>query len=141
MEEARPVHSALGHQEMEVGVKIDPVAECLNGGDDSGHKLAPRDSLKITGQGAESAGAKLPQEPAFELEENPQHLGNRKDHLAVRNVKKERLPHPLAPLLKTLSMAGRTEAPRLAGKREQMFQETAKPVVIFKSFFPLLPQY
>jgi hypothetical protein len=34
MEDARLVHSTLGHQEMEVRMKIDPVPECLNGGDE-----------------------------------------------------------------------------------------------------------
>ncbi len=37
MEEARLVHSALGHQEMETGVKIDPVPKGLDGGNDSRH--------------------------------------------------------------------------------------------------------
>jgi len=31
LEEARPVHPAFGHQEMQVRVGIDPVAEGLNG--------------------------------------------------------------------------------------------------------------
>jgi len=33
MEDARLVHSALGHQKMEVHVKINPVPEGLDGGD------------------------------------------------------------------------------------------------------------
>ena len=37
MERPGLVHSALGHQEMEVRAGIDPVAKCLNGGNDAGH--------------------------------------------------------------------------------------------------------
>jgi hypothetical protein len=41
MEEARLIYSVLGHQEMQTGVKIDPVAKCLDGRDNSGHQLSP----------------------------------------------------------------------------------------------------
>ena len=43
------------------------------------------------------AAAKLPQEPALELKEYPEHLEDREDDLAVRNVQEERLPHPRRP--------------------------------------------
>jgi hypothetical protein len=46
---------------------------------------APSHNLEITGQGPEGAAAKIPQELALELEENPQHLGDREDHLARCN--------------------------------------------------------
>jgi hypothetical protein len=62
MEEARLVHSALGHQEMEVGVGIDLGSERLNGRDDSGHKLALRDGFEIPGQQSESRAAELAQQ-------------------------------------------------------------------------------
>ena len=58
----------------------------------------------------DGAATKIAQEPALELEENPQHLGDREDHLTMRDVEKERLPHPLTPLLKTLGMAGATKS-------------------------------
>jgi len=50
MEEARLVHSAVGDQEMEVRMDIDPVPKCLNGGDDSGPKLASAHDFEIAGQ-------------------------------------------------------------------------------------------
>jgi len=53
MEDARLVHTALGHQKMEMRVEIDPVSEGLNDGNDSGHKLTPANKREITGQGAE----------------------------------------------------------------------------------------
>jgi hypothetical protein len=49
MDEAGLIHSALGHQKMEVREKIDPVSECLNGRDDSGPKPAPGYNLEISG--------------------------------------------------------------------------------------------
>src|SRR4030042_2763087 len=76
VEEARLVHPAFGHQKMEVRVGIDPVPEGLNGRDDSGHQLAPRDNLAITSQGAESRAAELPQPPPVVLAEDPQHPGD-----------------------------------------------------------------
>ena len=48
MEEAGPIHPALGHQEMEVG--IDPGSEGLNDSDDPGHQIAFGYDLEITCQ-------------------------------------------------------------------------------------------
>ena len=71
MEDARLVHSTLGHQEMQMRMQIDPVAECLNGGDNPGLKLSPCDSREITNKGAESAEAEGAQELPVVLEEDP----------------------------------------------------------------------
>jgi len=57
MEHPGLVHSSLGHQEMEMGVEIDPGSEGLDGGDDSGHQLTSRDSCEIADEGAESREA------------------------------------------------------------------------------------
>jgi hypothetical protein len=38
LEDARFVHTALGHQKMQVRVKIDPVPEGLDDGDNAGLK-------------------------------------------------------------------------------------------------------
>jgi hypothetical protein len=57
VEEAGLVRSSLGHQEMEMGVKIYPVPVGLNGRDDSGHQLALGHGFEIAGQGPESAAA------------------------------------------------------------------------------------
>ena len=62
-------------------VEIDPVAECLNGRDNPGHKLAPGDYLEVTGHRPEGAATKIPQEPAVVLEEDTEHLGDDKDGL------------------------------------------------------------
>ncbi len=61
MEDPGLVHSALGHQEMEMRVEVDPVAKGLDGGNDPGCECTPGYDLKITGQRAEGAATKLPQ--------------------------------------------------------------------------------
>jgi hypothetical protein len=107
-------------------VEIDAVPECLNDGDNprldgrSGH------GLKIKKNRSDGTAAKIPQELALELEKQPEHLRDREDDLAVRNVEEERLPHPLAPLLQPLGVAGRTESPCLAGEGQEMFRPAAR---------------
>jgi len=51
--DARLVHPALGHQEMEVRVISNPSSEGLNRRDDSGHQLAWGHGFEITDEGAE----------------------------------------------------------------------------------------
>ena len=64
-----------------------------------GHELSPRDSCKIAGQGAKGAAAEFSQKPAVILEEDPEHPGDSEDNLAVGDIQKKLLSHPLAPLL------------------------------------------
>jgi len=125
VEEARLVHSALGHQEMEVGMKINPVAKCLNSRDDTGLEIVSRYGPEIEKNRSDSTAAKFPEKLALEFEEYPKHLRDREDDLAVRNIKEERLAHPLTPLLQSFGVARRTEAARLTGKRQQMFRPAA----------------
>ena len=109
-----------------MGMEIDAVSERLDDGDNSRLKSRPRRGLKIEEKRPDGTAAELTQEPALEFEEHPQHLGNREDHLAVRNVQEERLPHPLPPFLQPLGMTGRTEGPRLTGKHQKMFCPAAR---------------
>jgi len=55
------------------------------------------------------------------VEEDPQHLGDGEDDLAMRNIQEKRLPHPLAPCLNALSVAGGAEPPGAAGKHNEPF--------------------
>ncbi len=107
-------------------MEIDAASECLDDGDNPRLKRRPGRCLKIEENRSDGATTKIAQEPALELEKTPQHLGNRKDHLTMRDVEKERLPHPLTPLLKTLGVAGGTKSASLAGKRQQMFRPAAR---------------
>jgi len=97
-------------------VKIDPVPESLDSGDDSGPKRAPGRHLEVTAQGPEGASAEITQQAAVELEEDPQPLGDGEDDLAVRHVQEKRLPHPFPPLLDALGVTRRAESPGPAGE-------------------------
>jgi hypothetical protein len=79
----RLVHASLGHQEVEVRVKIDPVPKCLNDRNNSGHMLAPGYNPEITGQGPEGQATELPEELALVLKEDPKHHGDGEDEEAV----------------------------------------------------------
>jgi hypothetical protein len=126
MEDPRPVHAALGHQEMEVRVEVDPIPESLDGDNDTGDEIFARHGLKIDRKGFDGASAELTEEPAPELEEYPQRLGNRENNLAMSDIQEQRLPHPLAPRLQALGLTRRAETPRLAGERQQAFRSTVR---------------
>jgi hypothetical protein len=86
LEDARFVHPALSHQKMEVRVKIDPVPEGLDDGDNAGLKCFSCCSLNIYKKCPDRAAAKIAQGPALELKEYSEHLGDYEDHLAVGYV-------------------------------------------------------
>jgi hypothetical protein len=111
---------------MQMGVEIDAVPEGLDDGDNAGLERRPGRSLQIEEKRPLSTAAKIPQELALELKEEAQHLGNDEDHLTMRDVEKERLPHPLASLLQPLGVARGTEAARLTGKHQKMFCPAAR---------------
>ena len=103
-------------------VEVYPVAEGLDGDNDAGDELFARQGLKIDREGLDGRPAELPEELSPELEEDPQRLGDGEDDLTVRDIQEQCLPHPLAPLLQAFGMTGRAKAPRLAGKRQQVFR-------------------
>jgi hypothetical protein len=107
-------------------VEIDAVPERLDDGDNAGLERRPGRSLQIEEKRPLGTAAKIAQEPALELEEEAQHLGDREDDLAVRDIEEERLPHPLAPLLQPLGMARMAKPSGLAGKHQQMFGPAAR---------------
>jgi hypothetical protein len=72
------------------------------------------------------AAAKISQEPALELEEDPAHLRHREDDLALQDIQKKRLPHPLPPFLKPVGVTGGAKPPGLAGKQQKMFGPAAR---------------
>ena len=51
MEDPRPVHAALGQQEMQMRVEVDPIPEGLDGDNDAGDELFARQGLKIDREG------------------------------------------------------------------------------------------
>jgi hypothetical protein len=88
----------------------------LNGGNDPGHTLSPGCHLEISSQRAEGAATKFPQKPAVVFEEDAQHPGDGEDDLAVGDIEEKLLPHPLAPFLQALGMAGGAKSPGAAGE-------------------------
>ena len=73
------------------------------------------------------------EKPALVLEEDPQPLGDGEDDLAMGNIQKERLPHPLAPFLKPFGMARRAESPGAAGEHEEPLLATIRTSYAGKS--------
>jgi hypothetical protein len=122
VEDAGLVHSALSHQEMEVGMEIYPGPECLDGGDHSGHNVSACHKFEITDEGAESAEAKLPQQLPVVLEEYPEHPGDGEDDLAVGDIEEQSFPHLLAPFLQPLGMAGGAKPAGTAGEHQEVFR-------------------
>jgi hypothetical protein len=51
VEDPRPVHAALGQQEMQVWVEVDPIPEGLDSNHDAGDELFARQGLKIDREG------------------------------------------------------------------------------------------
>jgi len=107
-------------------VEIDAVSERLDDGNDTGLEDHPRHGLKIEKKRPDGTAAELSQELALEFEEYPEHLRNREDHLAVRDIQEKLLVHPLSPLLQPLGVARRAESPRAAGKHQKMFGPAAR---------------
>jgi hypothetical protein len=107
-------------------VKIDPVPEGLEDGDDSGPKRAPGHHLEVSVQGPEGRAAEISQQAAVEFEENPQPLGDGEDDLAMRHVQKKRLPHPFPPLLDALGMTRRAESACPAGEHHQPLRSAVR---------------
>jgi len=99
------VLASLGHQEMEMSVKINPISCSLNDGHNPRSKLCAGCGLEVFEKCLDGCLAKIAQKPALVLEEDAEHPGDDKDDLAVGDRKKKLPPHPLAPFLTALRMA------------------------------------
>ena len=106
-------------------MEIDLGSEGLDGRDDSGNQLSLGRNFEITAEGAESRATEFLQQAAVVLEEDTEHLRDGEDNLSMGDIKEESLPHPFAPLLEPLGMAGGIKSPGTTGKR----QETLLPAI------------
>jgi len=70
------------------------------------------------------AETEIIEEFSLEAEEKTQHLRNSKDNLTVGDIEQKLLPHPLAPFLTSLRMAGGAESAGFAGKHEEALLST-----------------
>ena len=126
MEVAIPIFTSLCDQEMGMGVKVDFLSEGLDGGHHARAKLCAGCGLEVFDEGQDGCPAELPQEPALVLEEDPQHLGDGEDHLAVGNIQKKFFPHPLGPLFDPLGMARWAKSTSATGKVKEALLTTVR---------------
>ncbi|OGD11976.1 MAG: hypothetical protein A2Y86_01715 [Candidatus Aminicenantes bacterium RBG_13_62_12] len=86
MEGARPVHSALGYKEMQVGVKVDATTESLDRGHCSRHKLKAYGCVQEFHKCTHRRETEIIEEFSPEAEEKTRHLGNGEDNLTARDI-------------------------------------------------------
>ena len=102
--------SSLCHKKMKMGVKINPASKRLYHGDNAWGKLSASNGLEVFQKGLFPAETESGEKRAFVFEEYSQHLGDGEDDLAVRDIEKKLLPHPLSPLFPPFGMTGRAES-------------------------------
>ena len=116
------IRPSLCDQKMEVGMKIYAVSKRLDHRNDAWGDIFACGRLKIFHKCLFAAETQFREKQTIEFEEYPQHLGYGEDHLSVRCIQDEFLPHPLTPFLATLGMTRWTEAAGLAGKHKKPFR-------------------
>jgi len=87
-------------------------------------KLCAGSGLEVFEESLDGCLAKISQKPALVLEEDAEHFWDGEDDLAVRDIQKKLLSHPLAPLLKPLGVAGRTKSSGVTGEHQEAFLPT-----------------
>jgi len=100
-------------------MEIDLLAKRLDDGYNTRDEFCAGCGLEVFEERLDCRPAELAEEPTLVLEEDTQHLGDGEHHLAVGDIQEKYLPHPLAPLLKTLRMARRTESAGTAGEHQE----------------------
>jgi len=118
--------ASLGHQTVNVGMKIDALSEGLDHSHHSRHELQGCGCVEKPQKCAHCAETERIEELSVKTKEKTQHFGNGKDDLSMANFKEKFFPHPLAPFLAAFSMAGRTKSACLAGKHQQSLLPTVR---------------
>jgi hypothetical protein len=116
--------ASFGHQHMDVGMKIDALSESLDHGHHSWHEHLAGGCMQKLHKCAYRTKTEIIEELSLEAKEQPKHLGNGKDNLAVGDIKEKLCPYPLAPLLAPLGMTRRTETSGLAREAQEAFLST-----------------
>ncbi len=104
-----------------MGMEIDLLAKRVDDGHDTRDKFWAGCGLEVFEERLDCRPAELPEETTLVFEEEAEHPGDGEDDLAVGNIQEECLAHPLAPLLKPLRMARRTEPAGPAGEHQEEF--------------------
>ena len=113
--------AAVGDDEMEMGMPVGQRAVGLETGDDPDPEVGlPRGGADARGDDAGRQPREIAEEgPAVEAV-GPEPLGDREDHLAVRDGGEERLVQPEGPAGQPLGVAAGAEVAALAGEGEQV---------------------
>jgi len=104
-----PITSPI-NQGVQVGMEVHQVPIGLDGDDDAGNGgrvLARRTEEDL--QGIDSALAELPEEPAISSELHPEHFGDGKDVLPMRDGSQDLFGHPASELKHPLLVTGGAE--------------------------------
>ncbi len=119
-------HTSLCEKKVQVRVKIYSGSKRLYHGHNTWYNFFACYGPEVFQNCPFSAETETTEKRAFVFEEYSQHLGNGEDHLAVRNIKQERLPHPLAPLLTSFGIAWGAESTNFTWKGQQPFRSTVR---------------
>jgi hypothetical protein len=112
---------SVGHESMQVGMKVEVFAEGVNGHDDAGHAvgLVQGDAHDIADAFVRDA-AEVFKQISMVTEIRTQHLGDGEGDMTVGNRKENGLGEQGSEKLDLLLVAGRTEPASFAGEGEQV---------------------
>jgi len=116
------------NQTVNVGMEIDALSEGLDDRHYSRHELKTCGCVQGFHKCTHRRETEIIEELSLVTEEQPEHLRDGEDNLAVRDIQQKLLPHPLAPFLTAFCMARRAETTSLTGKHEKtLFSTTRTP--------------
>ena len=120
MEAPLAVHQPRGGEDVEVGVKVEVVAEGLHGGDGGDLPVGQIEALSHPVAEAVGGGVEeMVEELAALAEDASQGLGHGEDELSVGHVEAEDAGDPVAGLADFALVAARAEVAGLAGEGEE----------------------
>mgnify|MGYP007132072843 FL=1 len=119
MEAPLAVHQPRGGEDVEVGVKVEVVAEGLHGGDGGDLPVGQIEALSHPVAEAVGGGVEeMVEELAALAEDASQGLGHGEDELSVGHVEAEDAGDPVGGLADFALVAARAEVPGLASEGE-----------------------
>ena len=110
IEQARAHEQAVGDQGVQVGVKVQVLAEGVDGHDDAGQTLGQaKRGMQVFEQALVGKDAQVLEQVPVEAEVRAQHLGDAEGEMAVGHGKEDRFGEEHAEELDLLLVAGRPE--------------------------------
>ncbi len=112
--------TAIRHEHVEVWVEVEKLSRGLQeAGRARSHIGAVKVAVEVELQGSPGTAGQPSQELAVVAEEDSKPLGNREDHLAVRDILEQFLLGPVRPQKLALLVAAWAQAPELAREGDQ----------------------